>query len=187
MASWKKYSALGKYGCLGKVKFKETLPLLCLLSYLLFLSPPLCSCPQLGLPPYSFLSPPQSPCVSLLFLAFVSRGLLHFVRSYVPVSVHIFLHPQWLWNALNLSSPQNLLVFSVLLFFGIFPTFLDYSVPSGYFFLLTLYWYTLRKWHIRAVFSEHIFSTAIWNAAMKWDYLAVVYFFHGVWKLSRYE
>lgn len=176
--SWKKCSALGEYGCLGKIKLEEALPLLCLLSYLLFLSLLMWSCPQLCLPAYSFWSPLQPPWFLHYFLRLLPMGPTRLVGSYIPIPAQVFPHPQWLENPC-LRPLQHLLAFLVILLLSIF--FFTSLASSLSHLYISVFWLWagihLANGTSGHCSSEQTFSTAIWNAAMKWGYLAIVHFF----------
>lgn len=77
-------------------------------------TPLLCFCPQLFLPPYSFLSPPQPSCFSTIFgICFLPvgsctlSGLIYYSCPHIP--------PSPVANTLYFSSFQNLFAFPVLL------------------------------------------------------------------------
>lgn len=144
---------------MGQPKLKRNIALT-VPPLLLFLSHFLCSCPQLCLTLYSFLSAPQPPwrfsIISGICLPWVLVPC-QVLYTYCPVATKCLVsQPSPESSRFSRSSaPQYFSYFSRLLF-----------VSSVYFSLQGLCCYPLRKWHIRALFSEQIFSTAIWNAAM---------------------
>lgn len=174
---------MGEQGCLGKIKLKEALPLICLLSccfchFSVLLSPSLP--PSLPTPfdlHFSFHG------FSIIFSSYFQWGS-HFVRSYIPVIAHVSPHPQWLENPSQAPSTSSCLSSSSASqhLFIYFFTFLD-PVFVSYCSLLTLSFYPLRKWHIRVLFLWADLWHSHLNAAMTGDYLAIVHFFHSICKL----
>lgn len=149
---------------------------------LLFISTPLlCFCPQLFLPPYSFLSPPQPSCFSTIFgICFLPvgsctlSGLIYYSCPHIP--------PSPVANTLYVSSSRIFLLFqfssSVFSYFSVL-----LFVSSVYFFLLTLCCYAFRKCHRRALFSANLEHSHLEYCHEVGLTCHCSFFFHSVCKL----